>query len=65
VLAVEKLWMGEAEFLSAMTMCRIPPGAYQVNMAVFAGSKVRGLPGAAALFGHRLTRSRPNSASPQ
>jgi chromate transporter len=44
--------MGEEEFLSAMTMCRILPGANQVNMAVFAGSKMRGLPGAAAaLFG--------------
>jgi len=44
--------MGEAEFLSAMTMCRILPGANQVNMAVFAGSKMRGLLGAAAaLFG--------------
>ena len=52
VLVVEKRWMGEAEFLSAMTMCRILPGANQVNMAVFAGSKMRGLPGAAAaLFG--------------
>jgi chromate transporter len=52
VLVVEKQWLGEAEFLSAMTMCRILPGANQVNMAVFAGSKMRGLPGAAAaLFG--------------
>jgi chromate transporter len=52
VLVVEKQWMGEAEFLSAMTMCRIMPGSNQVNMAVFAGSKMRGLPGAAAaLFG--------------
>src|SRR6476619_7111683 len=52
VLVVEKEWMGEAEFLSAMTMCRILPGANQVNMAVFAGSKMRRLPGAAAaLFG--------------
>ncbi|HEX4587128.1 MAG TPA: chromate transporter [Mycobacterium sp.] len=52
VLVVEKQWMGEAEFLSAMTMCRILPGANQVNMAVFAGSKIRGLPGAAAaVFG--------------
>ncbi|GAC1403362.1 MAG: hypothetical protein NVSMB60_20900 [Mycobacterium sp.] len=48
VLVVEKHWMGEEEFLSAMTMCRILPGANQVNMAVFAGAKMRGLPGAAA-----------------
>jgi chromate transporter len=52
VLVLEKQWMGEAEFLSAMTMCRILTGANQVNMAVFAGSKMRGLPGAiAAVFG--------------
>src|SRR6201990_399144 len=48
VLVVEKEWMGDAEFLSAMTMCRILPGANQVNMAVFAGTKMRGMPGAAA-----------------
>jgi len=52
MLVVEKHWMGEEEFLSAMTMCRIVPGANQVNLAVFAGSKMRGLPGVlAALFG--------------
>jgi chromate transporter len=52
VLVVEKKWMAEAEFLSAMTMCRILPGANQVNMAVFAGSKMRGMRGAvSAVFG--------------
>ena len=40
--------MGEAEFLSALTMCRILPGANQVNMAVFTGTKLRGGPGAIA-----------------
>src|SRR5215218_3298757 len=48
VLVVEKQWMGEEEFLSAMTMCRILPGANQVNMAVFVGTKMRGAPGAVA-----------------
>jgi chromate transporter len=52
VLVVEKKWMGEEEFLSAMTMCRILPGANQVNMAVFVGTKMSGIPGVlAALFG--------------
>ncbi|MGB8406828.1 MAG: chromate transporter [Mycobacterium sp.] len=52
VLVVEKGWLGESEFLSATTMCRILPGANQVNMAVFAGTKMRGFPGAvAAVFG--------------
>lgn len=48
VVVVQKKWMGEEEFLSAMTMCRIMPGANQVNMAVFIGTKMRGLPGASA-----------------
>lgn len=52
VVVVEKKWMSEEEFLSALTMCRILPGANQVNLAVFVGSKFRGLPGAfAAVFG--------------
>jgi chromate transporter len=52
VLVVEKHWMDEEEFLSAMTMCRILPGANQVNMAVFVGTNMGGIPGAlAALFG--------------
>lgn len=55
VLVVEKRWMGEEEFLSAMTMCRILPGANQVNMAVFVGTKMGGIPGAlAALLGLTL-----------
>jgi chromate transporter len=52
VIVVEKNWMAEEEFLSAITMCRILPGANQVNLAVFVGSKFRGVPGAiAASFG--------------
>lgn len=48
VIVVQKKWMGDAEFLSAMTMCRILPGANQVNMAVFTGTKMRAVPGAVA-----------------
>jgi chromate transporter len=52
VIVVEKKWMADEEFLSAITMCRILPGANQVNLAVFVGSKFRGLAGAgAALIG--------------
>ncbi len=55
VLVVEKKWIGEEEFLSAMTLCRILPGGNQVNLAVFAGTKMRALPGAiAALVGLTL-----------
>jgi len=46
VLVVEKKWMEDEEFLSAVTMCRILPGANQVNLAVFVGTKMRGIPGA-------------------
>jgi len=48
ILVVEKQWMGEEEFLSAMTMCRILPGANQVNMAVFVGTKMKGIVGVIA-----------------
>jgi chromate transporter len=52
MVVVEKKWMGEEEFLSAITMCRILPGANQVNLAVFVGAKFRGVSGAlAALLG--------------
>ena len=40
VVVVRKKWMGEEQFLSAMTMCRIMPGANQVNLAVFVGSSL-------------------------
>jgi chromate transporter len=52
VVVVQKQWMTEEEFLSAMTMCRIVPGANQVNLAVFVGTKLKGMAGAiAALIG--------------
>jgi len=52
VLVVDKHWLDEDEFLSALTMCRILPGANQVNLAVYMGTKLAGLRGAiAALVG--------------
>lgn len=55
VVVVEKKWMSDEEFLSAITMCRILPGANQVNLAVFVGNKMGGIPGAAAaIFGLTL-----------
>lgn len=41
-------WMSETEFLSAMTICRLLPGANQVNVAVFVGARMHGMAGAAA-----------------
>lgn len=46
VVVQEKGWMTDAEFLSASTICRVCPGANQINMAVFVGLKLRGWRGA-------------------
>jgi len=52
VLVEERRWMADDEFLSALTLCRLLPGPNQVNMAVYAGTRLRGLAGAlAALAG--------------
>ena len=48
VVVVERGWMTDEEFLSALTICRILPGANQVNLAVFVGVKFRGVLGAVA-----------------
>ncbi len=48
VVVRERGWITEEEFISASTICRILPGANQVNMAVFVGMKLRGVGGAAA-----------------
>lgn len=48
VVVVERKWMSEEEFLSALTICRILPGANQINLAVFVGVKFRGIAGAFA-----------------
>src|SRR5258707_4154947 len=45
IVVVEKKWMHEEEFLSAATMCRILPGANQVNMAVILGTNLHRLSG--------------------
>src|SRR6185503_14000439 len=42
----QRRWMTDEEFLSAMTICRVLPGANQVNLAVFVGARLRGIPGA-------------------
>ena len=48
VIVEERRWLTEEEFLTALTLCRILPGPNQVNMAVYVGTRFRGLPGAAA-----------------
>src|SRR4051812_37109547 len=44
----QRRWMTDEEFLSAMTVCRVLPGANQVNLAVFVGARLQGIPGAIA-----------------
>jgi len=41
-------WLTETEFLSAVTLCRLLPGANQVNVAIFVGTRMRGFSGALA-----------------
>ena len=48
IVVVRKRWIDETQFLAAMTMCRIMPGANQVNLAVFVGATLRGVAGAVA-----------------
>jgi chromate transporter len=48
VVVEDRGWMTDEEFLSAMTICRVLRGANQVNLAVFAGTKLRGATGALA-----------------
>ena len=48
MVVVQQRWMTDEEFLSAMTVCRVLPGANQVNLALFVGARLRGIPGAVA-----------------
>jgi chromate transporter len=54
VVVEEKRWLTEEEYLSASTICGILPGANQVNMAVFVGTRFRGGAGAFAAVGGLL-----------
>jgi chromate transporter len=48
IVVEQRRWMTDEEFLSAMTVCRLLPGANQVNLAVFVGARLRGISGAIA-----------------
>ena len=43
-----RAWLSESEFLELLSIAQILPGANPPNMAVMIGSRLRGLPGAAA-----------------
>ncbi|MFO1072742.1 MAG: chromate transporter [Geminicoccaceae bacterium] len=48
VVVEERGWLTEAEFVSALTVCRLLPGANQVNLAIFVGTRLGGVRGAVA-----------------
>ena len=45
VLVEERGWLGEKEFLSALSFCMLLPGPEAMQLATFAGWKLRGVPG--------------------
>ena len=48
LIVLDRRWLNEEEYISASTLCQILPGANQVNMAVFVGTRRAGALGAAA-----------------
>lgn len=51
IVVLRRGWLTETEFLSALTLCRLLPGANQVNVAIFVGTRLRGFAGALAAVG--------------
>jgi chromate transporter len=43
-------WLNEQQFLSGYALSQLIPGATNVNLAVFIGTQMRGVPGALACF---------------
>ena len=43
-------WMDDQQFLSGYALSQLVPGATNVNLAVFIGTQLRGVPGALACF---------------
>ena len=43
-------WLNEQQFLSGYSLSQLVPGATNVNLAVFIGTQLRGVPGALACF---------------
>lgn len=52
VLVDSRKWLSDEEFLQALSVCQILPGPNSSNLAIFVGTRLRGLPGAiSALLG--------------
>jgi len=43
-------WLDDQQFISGYALSQLVPGATNVNLAVFIGAQLRGLPGAIACF---------------
>ncbi len=43
-------WLDEQQFISGYALSQLVPGATNINLAVFIGTQLRGLPGAIACF---------------
>lgn len=43
-------WLDDSQFLSGYALSQLVPGATNVNLSVFIGTQLRGLPGAIACF---------------
>src|SRR4051812_49874125 len=43
-------WLDDQQFLSGYALSQLVPGATNVNLAVFIGTQLRGVPGALACF---------------
>lgn len=48
VIVEERRWLDDHQFLSATTLTRLLPGANQINLAIYVGSRARGAAGALA-----------------
>ncbi len=46
----KRAWLDDKQFLSGYALSQLVPGATNVNLAVFIGTQMRGIPGAIACF---------------
>jgi hypothetical protein len=60
-----KGWLSQAEFLGCLALCQMVPGATVVQLAVYSGSRLRGLPGALPAAGKWSRARRPEPDSPK
>ena len=62
VLVDDRRWLTEAEFLRALSLCMLLPGPDAMQLATYAGWRLRGIPGGLIAGGLFVL---PQSAHPQ